>query len=128
MQVPSIYVFTHDSIGLGEDGPTHQPVEHIPSLRAIPGLTVIRPADTRETLEAWAVAIQNAGPTALILSRQDLRSIAGTKVPYTKGVGRGGIRTVLGSVGTTMGILLVRRSRPIMRVMMFKRLGKRRDE
>ena len=68
-----IYVFTHDSIGLGEDGPTHQPVEHIQSLRMIPGLTVIRPADSHETVYAWKAALENTtGPTALILSRQGL--------------------------------------------------------
>jgi transketolase len=68
-----IYIFTHDSIGVGEDGPTHQPVEHLMSLRAMPNLTVIRPADANETIEAWRVAIENAsGPTALVLTRQNL--------------------------------------------------------
>ncbi|MGQ3672222.1 transketolase [Xanthobacter sp. TB0136] len=68
-----IHVLTHDSIGLGEDGPTHQPVEHLAALRAIPNLTVLRPADTVETAEAWQIALENAGgPTALILSRQNL--------------------------------------------------------
>ncbi len=69
--IPSIFVFTHDSIGLGEDGPTHQPVEHLAALRAVPNLCVIRPADANETVEAWKVAIaRREGPTALILSRQ----------------------------------------------------------
>src|SRR5512132_2445109 len=73
MQQPVVYVLTHDSIGLGEDGPTHEPVEHVASLRAMPGLVVIRPADAAETVEAWKVAIERReGPTALILSRQDL--------------------------------------------------------
>jgi transketolase len=72
MGVPTIYVFTHDSIAVGEDGPTHQPIEQIVSLRAIPGLTVIRPADANETREAWAVAMQEAGPVALALTRQKL--------------------------------------------------------
>jgi transketolase len=68
-----IYVFTHDSIGLGEDGPTHQPVEHLASLRAMPGINVIRPADANETVEAWKAALLNRkGPTALVFSRQDL--------------------------------------------------------
>ena len=68
-----VYVFTHDSIGLGEDGPTHQPIEHLASLRAIPNLAVIRPADATETVEAWKVALEGGhGPTALILSRQNL--------------------------------------------------------
>jgi transketolase len=69
--IPSIWVFTHDSIGLGEDGPTHQPVEHLAALRAIPNLTVIRPCDANETAEAWRLAIQNRkNPTALLLTRQ----------------------------------------------------------
>lgn len=68
---PSIWVYTHDSVGLGEDGPTHQPVEHLAALRAIPNLVVIRPADANETVEAWRVAIQRRdGPTALALTRQ----------------------------------------------------------
>ena len=73
-----VFVWTHDSVGVGEDGPTHQPVEQIMSLRAIPHLTVIRPADARETAGAWALAATNDGPTALILSRQDLPVLATT--------------------------------------------------
>ena len=73
MKIPVIYVFTHDSIAVGEDGPTHQPVEHLASLRAIPGITVIRPADASETAEAWRQAIKTTtGPVTLILSRQKL--------------------------------------------------------
>ena len=73
MKLPLIYVFTHDSIAVGEDGPTHQPVEHVASLRAIPNLTVIRPADANETAEAWRYAIKsNSSPVALVLSRQNL--------------------------------------------------------
>ena len=73
MKLPIIYVFTHDSIAVGEDGPTHQPIEHLAALRAIPGLTVIRPADASETAEAWRQAVQmTSGPVALILSRQKL--------------------------------------------------------
>jgi transketolase len=72
MQLPVLYVFTHDSIGLGEDGPTHQPVEHLASLRAIPGLTVLRPADANETSLALAAALAAEGPVALVLSRQNL--------------------------------------------------------
>jgi transketolase len=73
-----IYSFTHDSVGVGEDGPTHQPVEHVAALRAIPGLRVIRPADANETAEAWRLAVEHDGPTALILSRQDLPVLEGT--------------------------------------------------
>ncbi|NNE47991.1 MAG: transketolase [Rhodothermales bacterium] len=80
MQLPVVYVFTHDSIGLGEDGPTHQAVEHFAALRAIPGLTVIRPADANETVEAWRVALQRRGPVALLLTRQKLPVITGNAV------------------------------------------------
>jgi transketolase len=78
MRLRSIYVFTHDSIGVGEDGPTHQPIEHAASLRAIPRLTVIRPADANETASAWRVAMTRRGPTALLLTRQALPILAGT--------------------------------------------------
>ena len=73
MNIPVIYVMTHDSIGLGEDGPTHQPVEHLSALRAIPNLTIIRPCDIIETVEAWEVALDNQGPTVLVLTRQNLK-------------------------------------------------------
>lgn len=73
MKIRVVYVFTHDSIFVGEDGPTHQPIEHLPSLRAIPNLHVIRPADATETASAWIAALNHKdGPTALILTRQDL--------------------------------------------------------
>jgi transketolase len=72
MGLPCVWVFTHDSIGLGEDGTTHQPVEQLASLRAMPGFTVIRPADANEAAQAWTVAIRRPGPTALVLSRQGL--------------------------------------------------------
>jgi transketolase len=65
-----VFVWTHDSVGVGEDGPTHQPIEHLATLRAIPGLQVIRPADANETVAAWQAAVQHDGPTALVLSRQ----------------------------------------------------------
>lgn len=77
MNQPVIYVFTHDSIGLGEDGPTHQPVEHVMSLRLIPNLQVLRPADAQETVEAWKAALRKTdGPTALILTRQKLPTLS----------------------------------------------------
>ena len=72
MKLPVVYIFTHDSVFVGEDGPTHQPVEHLASLRIIPGLTVLRPADAEETLEAWKIALENEGPTVLALTRQNL--------------------------------------------------------
>ncbi len=79
MKQPAIYVFTHDSIGLGEDGPTHQPIEHLASLRSIPNLVVLRPADANETAIAWKLALERMdGPTALVLTRQNLPEIART--------------------------------------------------
>jgi transketolase len=88
--IPAIYVFTHDSIGLGEDGPTHQPIEQLAALRATPNLTVIRPADANETVEAWKIAITHRdGPTALVLTRQALptldRSLADSASELAKG-------------------------------------------
>jgi transketolase len=79
---PAIYVWTHDSIGLGEDGPTHQPVEHLMALRAMPNLAVIRPADGNETVAAWRYAMTRTdGPTALVLSRQDLPILTAAGAP-----------------------------------------------
>jgi transketolase len=84
------FVFTHDSIGLGEDGPTHQPIEHLPSLRAIPGLVTFRPADANETSYGWQAALQrHGGPTALILSRQGLPTLDREKVAPAAGALRG---------------------------------------
>jgi len=85
----SIWIFTHDSIGVGEDGPTHQPVEHIASLRIIPGLVTIRPADANETAQAWRFAIKHAGPVALILSRQNLPIIDREVYPSAEGLLKG---------------------------------------
>lgn len=89
MKLHVIYQFTHDSIFLGEDGPTHQPIEQYATLRAIPNLHVIRPADANEVKMAWIAALTYEGPTALILSRQNLPEVAGTNVPYDQGMGRG---------------------------------------
>ncbi len=84
-----VYQLTHDSIFLGEDGPTHQPVEHLASLRAMPNLHVIRPADNHEMKMAWLAAIRYRGPTALILSRQALPDLTETNVSYEEGMGKG---------------------------------------
>ena len=90
MEQPVIYVFTHDSIWVGEDGPTHQPVEHLLALRAIPGLVVLRPADANETAAAWAVALERTtGPTALLLSRQGLPVLKRAREIGAEGVARG---------------------------------------
>lgn len=85
-----IYVFTHDSIGLGEDGPTHQPVEHLSALRAVPGLKVVRPADANETSYAWQLALEHKGsPVALVLTRQKLPIINRSKYAYAEGTLKG---------------------------------------
>jgi transketolase len=89
MQVPVTYVWTHDSIGLGEDGPTHQPIEHLWSLRLIPGLSVVRPADANETAAAWLATVEQRRPVGLILSRQNL-PVLDTEVSRVRaGVRRG---------------------------------------
>jgi transketolase len=88
--IPSIWVFTHDSVGVGEDGPTHQPVEHLAALRAIPGLVTIRPADANETAQAWSFAIRHRqGPTALALSRQSLPTLDRSRYGAAGGLDRG---------------------------------------
>src|SRR6185295_4319723 len=90
-EVQAIYVFTHDSIGLGEDGPTHQPIEHVAALRAIPNLFVIRPADPAEVSEAWRIAIlRRNAPTALALTRQKVGVIDRTHYSSAAGARRGG--------------------------------------
>ncbi|HVZ49635.1 MAG TPA: transketolase [Gemmatimonadaceae bacterium] len=90
MNRQAIYVFTHDSIGLGEDGPTHQPVEHLAALRCIPNVLVVRPADAAETTEAWRAAIGNrTGPTALVLTRQKLALIDRSRYAPAAGLARG---------------------------------------
>ncbi|MEX0950511.1 MAG: transketolase [Acidimicrobiia bacterium] len=90
----SAFVWSHDSIGLGEDGPTHQPVEHLASLRAMPGLRVIRPADANEVAQAWRVHLEGDGPTAIILTRQKLPVLEGTAERCAAGVAAGGYKLV----------------------------------
>jgi transketolase len=85
-----IYQFTHDSVFLGEDGPTHQPIEHLATLRAIPHLHVIRPAGAHEVKMAWLAALEYKGPTALIFSRQNVPAVPGTHVKYKEGLAKGG--------------------------------------
>src|SRR3954468_17694043 len=112
-----IYVYTHDSIGLGEDGPTHQPIEQLSTLRAIPDMTVIRPADASETAEAWRVALKHTkGPVALVLTRQKLAFIDRTKYAAASGLARGAYvladapagtpEVVLISSGSEVGLIL----------------------
>ncbi len=91
MELPVIHIFTHDSIGLGQDGPTHQPVEQLASLRAIPGLDVIRPCDANEVAEAWRVAVDRThGPVALVLTRQDVPILDRSRYAAADGLRRGG--------------------------------------
>lgn len=107
MKLPVIYVWTHDSIGLGEDGPTHQPVEHLTALRAIPGLDVVRPADANETAWAWRTALEHTDrPTALALSRQNLPVLDRTKLASAEGVARGGYVLSEASGGQPQVILI----------------------
>jgi transketolase len=90
MELPVVYVFTHDSIGVGEDGPTHQPIEQLASLRAIPGLVVLRPADANEVLEAWKVIIQlHHQPAAIVLTRQDVPTLDRTRYAPASGLAKG---------------------------------------
>lgn len=105
MHIPTIYVFTHDSIGLGEDGPTHQPIEQVATLSAIPNLTVIRPADANETAAAWHTAMTLPGPAVLIFTRQDLPVLVGDHV--RAGVAKGGY--ILAETGGTPDIILMGR-------------------
>jgi transketolase len=105
-----IYVWTHDSVGLGEDGPTHQPVEHYAALRAMPNLWFVRPGDANEATAAWAMAVQRAdGPVALALTRQKLPTLAGTAELAREGVARGGyvLRKARGEDGGTVPELIL---------------------
>jgi transketolase len=101
MGLPTIYVWTHDSIGLGEDGPTHQPIEHFAALRAIPGLDLVRPADANETVMAWRTALERANhPVGLCLSRQNLPTVDRTTHGSAEGVAKGAY--VLAEAGSGM--------------------------
>lgn len=106
MHQPVVYVFTHDSIGVGEDGPTHQPVEHYAALRAIPGLVFLRPADACETAESWRIALtRRHGPTVLALTRQKLRQSAESARHAADGVARGAY--VLRDTSATPDVILI---------------------
>ncbi len=116
----SIWVFTHDSIGVGEDGPTHQPVEHLAALRAIPNLVTLRPADANEVREAWKIAIENRHrPTALVLTRQNLPTLDRTVYAPAEGVrkgayvladlGKGKPQIILMASGSEVGLIVAGR-------------------
>ncbi|MEP7012325.1 MAG: transketolase [Acidobacteriota bacterium] len=108
MGIGPIFVYTHDSIFLGEDGPTHQPIEQLAALRAIPGLTVLRPADANETAEAWRFAINHrSGPTALALTRQNLPILEGTVAHAAEGVPHGGYVVADAPEGQSLAAILL---------------------
>jgi transketolase len=105
--LPVVFVFTHDSIGLGEDGPTHQPVEHLASLRAMPNILVLRPGDANEVAEAWRVALNRKdGPSAIILSRQSVPTLDRTRFAPASGVAKGGYVLADAAGGAPKAILL----------------------
>jgi transketolase len=117
MEIPTIHVFTHDSIGVGEDGPTHQPVEHLLSLRAIPGLIVLRPGDANEVAEAWRLIMQlKHDPVVMVLSRQAMPTLDRTRYAPATGVARGGYvladapagdaEVILIATGTEVGLVV----------------------
>jgi transketolase len=107
MQLPVTYVWTHDSIGLGEDGPTHQPIEHLAALRAIPGLDVVRPADANEVAVAWRTILEhNDRPAGIVLSRQNLPVFDREQFASAEGVARGGYILAEASTGTPQVILM----------------------
>ena len=120
MGAPTVYVWTHDSIGLGEDGPTHQPVEHLAALRAIPGLAILRPADANETAFGWQAVLEkqstwNTGPVGIALSRQAVPTLAGTsaegvaKGAYVLADAEGELRVIIMSSGSEVQIALAAR-------------------
>lgn len=106
MKIPTLFVFTHDSIGVGEDGPTHQPVEHLAALRAIPNVNVFRPADANETAECYKAALQiSDGPSVMVLSRQNLPTLDREKFGAAVGVARGGY--VVADSSRTPSVILI---------------------
>jgi transketolase len=104
MEIPSVFVWTHDSIGLGEDGPTHQPIEHVASLRAIPGFSLVRPGDANETAYAWKAILENPnGPAGLALTRQGVPTLEGTDA---EGVAKGGYVLAEAGSGSPQVVLM----------------------
>ncbi|MGH9677083.1 MAG: transketolase-like TK C-terminal-containing protein, partial [Candidatus Acidiferrum sp.] len=107
MEIPVIYIFTHDSIGVGEDGPTHQPIEQLIALRAVPGLIVLRPSDANEVVEAWRLIMQQRHePTVLVLTRQNLPTIDRTKYASASGLAKGAYVVADASGGKPDAILM----------------------
>src|SRR5437867_1926262 len=123
MEIPVIYIFTHDSIGVGEDGPTHQPVEQLASLRAVPGLITLRPADANEVTEAWRVMMQlHHEPAALILTRQPLPTLDRSKYASASGVAKGGYVLADASEGRPEVLLLASGSEVFLCVSAYEQL------
>jgi transketolase len=107
MEVPSIFVWTHDSVGLGEDGPTHQPIEQLMSLRAMPNFTLFRPGDANETVYAWRAALENrSGPTGLVLTRQKIPVLDRARYAPAEGTLRGAY-TVLDAPGENPQVIII---------------------
>jgi transketolase len=106
MQLPVTYVWTHDSIGLGEDGPTHQPIEHLSALRAIPGLSIVRPCDANETAVAWRTVLSSSRPVGLALTRQNVPTLDRTVLGSADGLERGGYVLAEASGGAPEVILI----------------------
>jgi len=124
MALPTVWVFTHDSIGLGEDGPTHQPIEHYAALRAIPGLTVIRPADANETASAWAVALEAEEPVCLLLTRQDLPVLGDDAPGAAEGVAAGGYVLAEGGSGEPQAVIVASGSEVAIALEALEQLGR----
>jgi transketolase len=123
MEIPVIHIFTHDSIGVGEDGPTHQPVEHLASLRAIPGLITLRPADANEIVEAWRVIMQlRHEPVALVLSRQPVPTLDRSRYAPASGLARGGYVLADAAGGRPEVVLLASGSEVALCVEAYERL------
>ena len=104
MQLPVVWVMTHDSIGVGEDGPTHQPIEHLAAFRAMPGLVVSRPGDANETSQAWAEALRRSGPTIIVLSRQAMPVIPADRINVAATVVRDGHDAIIIGTGTEVAV------------------------
>ena len=129
MEIPVIHIFTHDSIGVGEDGPTHQPVEHLASLRAIPGLITLRPADANEVVEAWRVIMKlHHEPVVLVLTRQDVPTLDRTKYAPASGLARGAYVLADAEDGTPDVLLLATGSEVYLCVNAFEKLEARGDQ
>jgi transketolase len=124
MELPAIHIFTHDSIGVGEDGPTHQPIEHLAGFRATPGLVDMRPGDANEVVEAWRWIMQSQhDPVALILSRQNLPTLDRSKYASAEGVARGAYVLADASNGELDVILIATGSEVALAVEAYEQLG-----